>query len=170
MENGRSRIPSPGDRHDASARRGVRTYYQRAGIGITDHYLTVGGRRYAVVELYDVWTVRGPRDPLGVGAAIAAMVVLALAVGCSYYGLPVISAGIAAFSLVPAGLALTAWKTRRRHYELWAEYQGAEIQVLTVLDGEVYGQICRALIRARESRDVQPTVEWRGMPDPSPAF
>lgn len=170
MNDVRGRIPSPGNRHEAAVQRGVRTYYQRAGISVTDHYLTVGGRRYEVAELYDVWTVRGPRDPLGVGAAVVAMMVLATAVAWSYYGRPMISAGVAAIALIPAGLALTAWKTRRRHYELWADYRGTDVQVLTVLDGEVYGQICRALIRAREARDIKPTVEWSSVPYPSPVY
>lgn len=164
------RDPLSEDRHESWAARGPRTYYQRAGVSVTDRYLTVGGRRYEIAELYDVWTVRGPRDSLGSGAIVVAMVVLAIAIGWSYYGRSIVSASLVAVSLVTVGLAVTVWKTRRRHYELWADYYGVDIRVLTVLDSETYGQICRAIIRAREARDIAPAVGWRGTPSPSPVF
>ncbi len=161
IAGGRAQGPrTPDGRRGRQAQRSVRTYYHRAGILVTDRYLTVAGHRYDIAELYDVWTVRGSRDPLGTGASVVAMAVVAIAVGWSFSGQPtIVSTAIVAAALVPAGVAVAAWRTRRRHYELWAEYRGGERHILTVLDGEVYGQICRAVIRAREARELREARE-----------
>lgn len=144
-------LPERGD-HGADSTAG-RTYYQRNGVCVTDRYLIAEGKRYEISRLRTVWTTRGPHDPVAMSAVIVSVVVV-LAVtlghpdGSGVWGWAV----VVAIALVALGLAVAVGKAHGRHYELWAEYNGADLRILESASSEVYGQICRALIRAREAR------------------
>jgi len=55
--------------------------------------------------------------------------------------------GIAAVTFLLSALA----GVLRRPYEIWAEYRGRPVCLLATFDSEQFGQVSRALLRARES-------------------
>lgn len=61
---------------------------------------------------------------------------------------------IATVTAVVAALGLA--RRRGGRFELWAEYDGDDVRLLIVAGSEVYGQVCRALIRAREAGHAPP--------------
>lgn len=153
MNNTRGVGPSPEHADHGTDSTGGRTYYQRNGVCVTDQYLVAEGRRYEIARLRTVWTTRGPHDPVAMSAAVvSAVVVLAVTVGhpggTGVWGW----AAVLAVASIALGLAVAVGKSHGRHYELWAEYNGADLRILESASSEVYGQICRALIRAREAR------------------
>ena len=129
-----------------------RTFYQRDDVRVTDQDLITRDGCYRMYDLCDLRTMRGPRDPLTLGAAAFAGVLLfAVALSWSYFDDPVAWVGVAVVALIPLGAALLVLRLRRRPYQLWADYEGARIMLLTCADRQVYGQISRALLRAREA-------------------
>ncbi len=46
--------------------------------------------------------------------------------------------------------ATRGFRVLRRPYELWAEYRGLTVRVLTYHDPAAFHQICRALARAQD--------------------
>lgn len=170
MKDAWGTTPSPRGRHDRPAAQGVRTYYERAGVRITDRYVSIDGRRYSIAELSELRTVRGPHDPLTLGASgVAAVLFCVIVIGRSMFG-PAAWIGAAAIALIPAALAVAVSKTRKRRYELWAAYHGVDVQVLAIPDAEVYGQICRALIRAREAATLRHPGDGSRVARTSPAY
>lgn len=154
MSDTRGTNPSSRGRHDWATPFPGRTYYQRSGVCVTDRYLVTSDGRYEISELRGLRTGRGPCDPVAMGSiVVAAVIVLLIAVTWPRRD-PI--AGwlmIVAISLVPLGAAVAVCKAKRRHHELWAEYRGADVRLLDISGSEVFGQICRALIRAREARE-----------------
>lgn len=145
----------PSKRHDRYPASTNRTYYRREGVWVTDQWLVITGRRYPISDLRNLRTVRGPHDPLvgwtaGVSVALLIGVLAVLASG-SYREAPTAGLVITFLALLPATLAGAAWRFRRRDFELWADYRGMPVLVLRSYDATAYGQICRALIRAREA-------------------
>lgn len=152
MDPTRNTTRSPEDPHYHPAPRPMRTYYQAASVRVTDRWLTVGDDRYAIAELHDLRTARGPRDRLVLGAIVVAGSVAVLgAVGMPYLHTMLAWAGVALFATLMACLAATTVRIRNRHYELWAAYRGADVLLLRTSDERAYGAITRALIRAREA-------------------
>jgi hypothetical protein len=139
---------------------GRRTFYNHDGVCVTEQVMQVAGRRYAVVDLNDLRTVRGPRDPLAMcltwAAAVLVMVVVAVAVNLEDFAL---SAMLLVLGLVPAALAALTWRLRPSGCELWADYYGVEVQLYLSADEQKFNQVCRALVRAREAR---PLTDLRG--------
>ena len=143
--------PPHEDRQDRSAPHNRRTYYDRSGVSVTERWLTVAGRRYRVDGLANLRTARGPRDPFVLGASgVAGVAALALAVASPSLRSVTHWAVALVLVTVPVVIALVAWKQRVRRFELWADYQGYEVQVLWTFDALRYGQICRAIVRAKE--------------------
>jgi hypothetical protein len=127
-----------------------RTFYRDGGIWITDRWMTVHGRRFAVEQLAHLRTARDPVPPATVastGMAFAA--VIAVATFMAFTGEPglMVSPLLAA---VPIGVAITAWRLRKRQFALYADYGDQMVQVFSVPDQWRYKQICRSLLRARE--------------------
>ncbi|MEN3306436.1 MAG: hypothetical protein V7603_2638 [Micromonosporaceae bacterium] len=120
-------------------------FYRDNDTYVTDTWLVVAGRRYAVRQLSNLRTVSGTRSPLTMGAAImsgvVAVVVLLTARYLNTAGW--IGAGIvlAVPLVVLAGELLRA----RRRYELWAEYRGMTVRLLCEDSAERYADIRRAL-------------------------
>jgi hypothetical protein len=153
------------------------TLLRRPGIRVTGRWFIVGSRRYDVSELSHLRTVRGPHDPLTLRAVITTGVVLA-AIGAvmaassasrpiQLSALPALGAAL----LVPVVLAWMGYKLRPRPFELWAEYRGMTIQLFYSDSEREYGQVCRALVRAREmarlgpASDPWPTLDpWGSIP------
>ena len=152
MNDTRGVRPSPDGGPQRTAARDGRTYYERAGIRITDQYLTAAGRRYTLADLRNTTMVRGPYSPVVTSVTVvAAVVVLAVAVAWPWRGFLGICA-LAVLSLIPVAVVVAVCKVCKRHYQLWSDYRGIQVRVLDVPNGETFGQICRALTRARESR------------------
>jgi hypothetical protein len=130
-----------------------RTYYERAGVCVTERYLITSGRRYLLSDLRRLRTVRGSCSPVALGAAVALGAFIIAVVGAwpSHDLLGRIGAG-AAVGLAALGIGVAVVRARRRHYELWADYRGVDVRVLDIAGSEVFGQICRAVIRSNEAR------------------
>lgn len=156
-------LSSSGRRYEMAAAPGERKYYHRAGVCITDHFLFVNGQHYDIVELGRMWTTRSPRNTTAAGTAVfAAMMLLGLTVAWPSDDPVSRWLTVVAISLVPIGLVVGVSKARSRDYELWADYQGADVCLLATSDRQAYGQICRALIRSRETlaRASHPSAEF----------
>ena len=132
------------------------TLLHQPGIRVTGRWFIVGSRRYDVTELSHLRTVRGRHDPLTTRAVVTTGVVLA-AVGAVMIGstasrpiqlsaVPALGAAL----LVPLVLAWVGYRLRPRPVELWADYRGTTIQLFSSDSEREYGQVCRALVRARE--------------------
>jgi len=117
------------------------TLLHQPGIRVTGRWFIVGSRRYDVTELSHLRTVRGRHDPLTTRAVVTTGVVLA-AVGAVMIGSTAL--------LVPLVLAWLGYRLRPRPFELWADYRGTTIQLFSSDSEREYGQVCRALVRARE--------------------
>jgi hypothetical protein len=153
------------------------TLLRRPGIRVTGRWFIVGSRRYDVTELSHLRTVRGRHDPLTIRAIITTAVVLG-AIGAvmaaSNASQPIQLAALPALAaalLVPVVLAWLGHRMRPRPFELWADYQGTTIQLFYCDNEREYGQVCRALVRAREMAlqgpafDPWPTLDpWGSIP------
>jgi hypothetical protein len=165
--------PTPGDL-TAPARFAL---YRAPGIQVTTDCFTIAGRSFPVRQLSDLRTARGRHDPLTVRSAVATAVVLAgvgVALGytgelrrlgaASYLGL-----GVAA--LLPVLLALLGSRLRPPDYELWGRYEGQTVLLFSSDHEREFGQVSRALLRAREAARYGGVTEplassepWRPMP------
>jgi Family of unknown function (DUF6232) len=135
---------------------------RRPGIWVNGRWFIVGSRRYDVTELSHLRTVRGRHDPLTIRAVITTGVVLAaicaVMVASSASRPMKLSAvpALGAALLVPVVLAWVGHRLRPRSYELWAEYRGVTTQLFYSDSEREYGQVCRALVRAREMARLGP--------------
>lgn len=135
-----------------STPRAERVHYQRDGVTVTDSYLESPLGKFAINDLDDLRMVRGRGDPLAVSSIlVAGGLALAVVVGWAYLGQRTAWVGLASLMMIPIGLAVVAARTRVRHYQLWAACQGRDVMVVLVQDPAAYGQICRAVIRAKEA-------------------
>lgn len=130
--------------------------YRQPGVRVTSEMFLVAGRRFPIRELSDLRTARGPQDPLTVRAVLVTAGAIALiGVALGYAGeLYRLSArtyfllGLAAF--VPMALAALGRRLRPPAYELWGRYRGSMILLFSSDQERQFGQVRRALIRARE--------------------
>jgi hypothetical protein len=128
-----------------------RTFYRDGGIWITDRWVTVRGRRFAVEGLNNLRTAREPLPPAAVtSAGLAFVSVIALAIFMAFTGESGLVLGGPLLAVVPIGVGITAWRLRRRSFALYADYDDQTVQVFSVPDQWRYKQICRSLLRARE--------------------
>ncbi|MFY1655140.1 DUF6232 family protein [Solwaraspora sp. WMMB762] len=133
-----------------------RTFYRQPGICVTGEWFVVAGRRFAVRDLTELRTARGARDRLtGRVIAVTAVTLTAVAVTVGYTrGLDEVSAGaylaMLAAAFVPVAVAWLGDRLRPRAYELWGRHQGLLLLLFSTDDERQYGQVSRALMRARE--------------------
>ena len=90
----------------------------------------------------------------GLGLALTLLALVVVAIGRGWTSdlgaaIAVAVAGTAAVTFLPSALA----NVLRRPYEIWAEYDGRLVSLFATFDKEQFGQVARALIRARESLD-----------------
>jgi hypothetical protein len=126
-------------------------------IRVTTRWCVVNGTRYPISDLKQLSAGRGRRD-LGRGGRIAGLVAvtivlvlvcLAVATGWTrqiWIALATAIVVTIAVSVLPAVLGATL----RRPYQIWARYGDAPLLLFVTADSEQYGQVSRALIRARE--------------------
>lgn len=137
---------------------GVAMLYRRAGVFVTYEALVVGDRRYAIAGLSGLRVGRCSRSPVTVwGAVLAGALFAAVGVGVSLAlrpGAPssVTYAVLAVAVAVPALAVLYAGRRARRSHELWGEHHGRTVLLFASTDEREFGQVTRALMRAREAR------------------
>jgi hypothetical protein len=136
------------DRTHDPTRTPVTYYYRDGATCVTDTWLVVSGRRYAIAHLRRPRTVRSLGGPTVKGAALTSGVVavgiLLVARHLSTVGW--IGAGVAL--AVPVVVLAGGLARARRPYELWAEYRGLTVQLLCEPDAGRYAKICQALTLA----------------------
>jgi Family of unknown function (DUF6232) len=143
----------------------VRTYFESAGLQITDEWLQAGGARYPLGAIRRAWSERPSKDGGG-GHAIARWT-LVLGGACVLIGavlwpfvgpwvgehLWVLTIGVPAFLLLlfwQVGLDLLGHHKENRANHLWIDTPVGAVTVLTDNEVEV-NKALRALDRARES-------------------
>jgi hypothetical protein len=135
---------------------------KRSGVSIcvTMNWCVSDGVHYPVAALGDLGKRRGERDPFhppaiaGLVLVLAVLALVVVAIGRRWtadVGAAIGAAvlGTAAVTFLPSALA----GVLRRPYEIWAEYEGRPVCLFATFDREQFGQVSRALLRARESLD-----------------
>jgi len=131
------------------------TLYRQPGIHVTPEWFVVAGRKFPVRELSNLRTTRGAPDRLTVRAVGPTAVVLA-AIGAAlgFRGLdrlnPAICLALLLAVFVPVALAWIGHRRRPRPYELWGWYRGMDTLLFRSDEERQFGQVTRALRRARE--------------------
>lgn len=133
-------------------------------IRVTTHWCMVGVPPYAgavaqypVAELNLVGAARGgrdvfrPRRALTLAVVVVALVVAVVAIGSGrtrevWAAVAVSAAATVAITALPSVLG----RFLRRSFQIWALYRGTQVLLFDTDDEEQYGQVARALIRARE--------------------
>lgn len=126
-------------------------------IRVTTRWCVVDRDTYPVAELTLVGAARGERDLLrvrkaaGLAVVVAVLAVAAFAINSGrtreiWTGLAVALASAAALTALPGALS----RFLRRTFQIWALYRGSQVLLFDTADQEQYGQVARALIRARE--------------------
>ena len=131
-------------------------FYRAPGIRVTSEWFSVAGRRFPIGGLSRLHVIRGRRDPLvaravGVSAVVLAGVGVALGYGGALYRLSAATYLIMAVAvLLPLALAALGNRLRPPNYELWGRYQGLNVLLFSCDQERQFGQVTRALLRARE--------------------
>lgn len=130
--------------------------YARPGIVVTVDRFTVGRTSYRIADLTHLRTTRGPHDRIAVRAVVITASMLggvAMLLGFTG-GLQRLTAGayliLGAVLLLPAALALVGGRWHPPPHELWGWHRGAEVLLFSADDERQFGQVTRALLRARE--------------------
>lgn len=140
--------------------------YARPGIVVTAERFTVGRNTWTVAELTHLRTARGPHDRLAVRAVVVtAAMIGGVGVLLGFTGgLQRLTAGayltLGAVGLLPLLLVLVGDRWRPPAYELWGRHRGGEVLLFSSDDERQFGQVTRALQRAREG------VRYGGWEDP----
>lgn len=164
--------PSPDTATRSAAPRPVSVLYRQPGVRVTSRSLIVGGRPFAIVELTDLRTGRGRRDPMAVRAIVA------IAIGLAGIGATLGFAGdldrlglktylaLSAAVLVPLLTAAAGHRLRPRPFELWGQYRGRTVLLFSTDHEREYGQVTRALLRAQEAARLGAVAEPVASTDP----
>ncbi|MFI7081239.1 DUF6232 family protein [Micromonospora sp. NPDC049903] len=136
--------------------RSQRLLYARPGIIVTADRFTVGRSTWRVAELTHLHTTRGDQDPVAARAVLVSTVVIGgigLMLGFTG-GLHRLTAEayllLGAVFLVPVLLAAAGDRWRPPPYELWGRRGDVEELLFSSDDEQQFGQVSRALRRARE--------------------
>ncbi|GAA4441945.1 DUF6232 family protein [Phytohabitans houttuyneae] len=132
---------------------GFTAYYHQRGVAVTDKWLVVHGSRFMIAELHHLERARGPlpspaRSSLYLGLAVmgvAAPVALVFSTPLAW----VIAALAAAAAL---GVMMFSCRRWPASYQMWADYGSRPTLLFETGDGQEFGQVSRALIRAVEHR------------------
>lgn len=134
-------------------------FYRRAGVVVSGDALQVPGHHYPMAELSNLRSSRRTADPatwwavLLSGAVLATLGAVVSAAGQPAgqdrltYPLLVVAAGCL------AAIGLYARHRARRTYEVWGEFHGRTCLLFATTDIREFGQVTRALRRAREAAE-----------------
>ncbi|WP_239096105.1 DUF6232 family protein [Micromonospora lutea] len=135
---------------------GQRLLYAQPGIIVTVDRFTVGSSSWRVAELTHLHSTRGPHDRVATRAVLVSTVVIGgvgLLLGFTG-GLERLTAGayllLGAVFLVPVLLAAAGDRWRPPAYELWGRRSGTDELLFSSDNEHQFGQVSRALRRARE--------------------
>lgn len=140
-------------------------FYRAPGIQVTGRVFAIAGRCFPVEQLSRLQVVRGPRDPLMFRIVVATGVVLAgIGLALGYAGGPTrLTAAtyltLAAAVVLPLLLAVIGNWLRPPSYELWGRYQGVDVLLFSCDQERQFGQVTRALVRAREVSELGALTE-----------
>jgi hypothetical protein len=136
---------------------GSQPLYRHRGVLVTYDVLVVGERRHAIAGLSRLRTARCTRNPVIAWMAVLVGAVLA-AVGVGItLGLHPSGPSretylvLAVAVTLPASVVLYGGHRARRSHELWADHQGQAVRLFAGTDAREFGQVCRAVMRAREA-------------------
>jgi hypothetical protein len=132
-------------------RRRTTLYYHAHGVVITSRQMSVNGERYEIAELIDIIQSRGARHPgTVVGLIIAGVeaVIVAPLLGVVHAPVVWLLGGVAL--VIPCAVGLVCAQRWPAQYELIAWYRGQQRTLFATRDAREFGQVCRALRRARE--------------------
>ena len=130
-------------------------YYQSPGVLVTDRCFEVRHpvrHRFDLDALYDIRVVRHPLDRTVTTSMHTAGGALVL-VAASWQALNSAGAWLVAIILVasPSAASAICLRLRPRLLELRARYHGCVVSLYSSSDARTFGQVGRALIRAREA-------------------
>ncbi|WP_422771004.1 DUF6232 family protein [Plantactinospora sp. WMMC1484] len=152
------------------------TYYDDRRVRITSKAIRIDGRSYPLTEVDQVWHVRGGRswgNLAGRGALLAAIAgplvaaVLGLLIAVRLHTSLTVSIAIVGASVL-VGLAVApvadyllehvdrTYTRGAYRREIWAQWRGAPVRLLTTGDALRFGRIYRALERAVEQASASP--------------
>ncbi|MDG4795952.1 DUF6232 family protein [Micromonospora sp. WMMD1082] len=130
--------------------------YARPGIIVTVDRFTVGRSSWRVAELTHLHSTRGPHDRVATRAVLVSALMIGgvgLLLGFTG-GLQRLTAGayllLGAVFLVPVLLAVAGDRWRPPAYELWGRRAGTDELLFSSDDEQQFGQVSRAVRRARE--------------------
>ena len=149
----------------------MRTFFDGAGLIITDEWVQAGDDRFALGEIRRAWT--GTPSRTGghvVGRWTLVLLAAVLVVGVTFW--PIVGAWVAAHWWVLAigvpafgvllfwqiGIDLLIRRKEHRPHQLWIDTSVGERSVLTDNEVEV-NKALRALDRARSTIEISPTAE-----------
>ncbi|MDG4805087.1 DUF6232 family protein [Micromonospora sp. WMMD980] len=130
--------------------------YARPGIVVTAERFTVGRTSWSVADITQLRTARGPHDRLAVRAvAVSAALIASVGLLLGFTGgLARLTAGaylaLGAVGLLPLLLVLAGDRWRPPAHELWGRIRSTEVLLFSSDDERQFGQVSRALRRARE--------------------
>ncbi len=153
----------------------MREFYRDQRVQITSSALHVDGLRYPLADLDEVWRARrrpaGRRVLTGLGILLAAVAFTAVVrytwwfgglrrrvegwlragpASVAAVGFLVLLVAVLGVVAVEAGLsAIEDIRGHAREHQLWASIHGEPVLLLSLNDRERFGQVCRALVRAR---------------------
>jgi Family of unknown function (DUF6232) len=143
-----------------STETGGRVYYPpRAGVLVTDRWFFTNGRRYNIDDLDEMSTRRGlmpvgrraALEIIAIEAILAVVIVgaVVLVAGPSQVALVVVLAQV----MMAATLGVLACLRWRAPMQLWALHRGAPTMLFSTRDETEFGKLCRAAMRAVDSRE-----------------
>ena len=134
-----------------------RPLYRRAGVLVTFDVFESAGHRYRVAGLARLRTARCTQNPVTAWVAVlAGAVIAAVGIAVSFGRHPsgpdsTTYAVLLVAAVLPILAVLYAGHRARRSQELWGEYLGTTTLLYASTDEREFGQVTRALLRAREA-------------------
>jgi hypothetical protein len=129
--------------------RATTTFYDRDAIRITERWLSIGQYRYRINQLDNLRKARGPADRIAQRAAYTAALSLpALLTIGPHIPPPATLVLTGTLVALPAAMAAVRARLRPAAYQLWADYNGAPVQLHQTRNKIEFGKISRALVRA----------------------
>jgi hypothetical protein len=134
-------------------------FYERNGIQVTERWLTIGHRRYAIQHLDNLQKARWPADPIAVNAALLAGVTLLIAVLTAPHPPAPAATVTVALAAVAAITAAIRAVMRPPAHLLQATYLGLPVLLWRTRDRTELGKLNRALRHAKLLHDTRADTE-----------
>jgi hypothetical protein len=129
-----------------------RWYYQGADIAVNNVYLHTNRDRYALAELADLGTTRGPAHPAVVISTVIAVVQAPIIVPvAAFVRSPLAILMAVVLLVVPCVVAIASSRRWPPRLELQAIYRGRELVLFSSYDEVEFGRVSRAVRRAAEA-------------------